>query len=837
MPKKKLNREQLTAIKYTKGPLLIVAGAGTGKTTVITEKIKYLIKNNFANPQEILALTFTEKASFEMQSRVDEELAGFLDLWIMTFHSFCDRILREYAFHVGLPRNYKLLQEQESIALLKKNIFKLKLDYFAPLGNPTKFLEDLKNHFSRLQDENITPSEYLKFAKGKKDRMTKELAQAYKIYDEIKIKESFLDFGDLITKTIQLLKTRPNIRKIYQEKFKYFLIDEFQDTNYAQNELALLLVNKDKNITVVGDDDQAIYRFRGAAISNILNFRNKFPDSKVIVLNKNYRSPQIILDKAYDLIKHNNPDRLEVTENVNKKLISTKKLKGKIKFIHKNKETEEVEEVAKNIIELTKKSYDFKDIAILVRANNHANSFIKSFERLGIPYQFLGPEKLFQKKEVLELTSYLKVLQDPDNSASLFKVLSIEELGIRSLDLIKISNLAKKKNISLFDSCKDSKNDKILNIVNIVENDIEKTKKETGGQILFSFWEKSGILSQLSKNIEGSQAKIENIAKFFEKIKTFEENQKDPNIFNLVDWIDLNSEKADSQFENSNWQNTNAVNILTVHASKGLEFPVVFLVNLVSLRFPSLGRSEVIPIPNELIKETLPKGDYHLEEERRLFYVGVTRAKEKLFLTAANYYADAKREKKLSPFIFESLRDAVVSAELPITNPQQLTLRNYEKALSPLHVDYLSYSQIETFQICPLHYKLRYILKLPPKESASQSFGISIHNTLEDFYEEAKIKKINLKSLFNLYQNNWINQGFLDKIHEEKFFQKGKEMLKNYYQKEFNKKNIPILLEQNFVASLTHENQKIQIGGKIDRVDELSNGTIEIIHLTKTHKK
>ena len=335
----KLDRNQLQAVKHDKGSLLIIAGAGTGKTTVITERIKYLVVKRKVEPQKILALTFTEKAAAEMEERVDKAMPyGNTQMWISTFHSFCDRILRNESIHIGLNPSYKLLTEAESILFLRKNIFEFKLNYFRPLGNPNKFLSAMLQHFSRLRDEDINPNEYLKFVKTnktiKKDKEEHEkyieLANAYLIYENLKAKEGVMDFSDLISNVLKLFRERKNILKNYQNQFDYILVDEFQDTNYAQNELAILLSGNKKNITVVGDDDQSIYRFRGSSISNIIQFKKRFPKVKIITLTNNYRSTEEILNKSYKLIQNNNPDRLEFQEKLNKKLFSVRKIKGEI---------------------------------------------------------------------------------------------------------------------------------------------------------------------------------------------------------------------------------------------------------------------------------------------------------------------------------------------------------------------------------------------------------------------------------------------------------------------------------------------------------------------------
>jgi DNA helicase-2/ATP-dependent DNA helicase PcrA len=465
---KKLNKEQVEAVRYKKGPLLVIAGAGTGKTTVITERIKYLIFSKLAKPSEILALTFTEKAAREMEERVDVAMPyGYTQMWISTFHSFCDRILRAEALHIGLDPKYKLMGEAETVQFIRNNLFKFDLKYFRPLGNPTKFVSGMIQHFSRLQDEDVTPREYMRYTEKlvKKKRKSKEekaeadktieLAKAFKTYDELKVKEGVMDFGDLIVKTLVLFRRRPNILRQYQKQFKYVLVDEFQDTNYAQNELAILLASKDKNITVTGDDDQSIYRFRGAAISNIIQFRKTYPKAKIVVLIKNYRSAQEILNRAYDLIQHNNPDRLEAIEKIDKKLVSQRKqAKGEIEFIHVDRVENEADRVAKKVRELTsKKDFDFKDVAILVRANNHSEPFIRALSRHGIPHQFLGPGRLFKQSEVVDLISYLKLLYDFEDSVALYRLLSIGFFDIKSRDLIKIGNYARRFNKSLYEAC------------------------------------------------------------------------------------------------------------------------------------------------------------------------------------------------------------------------------------------------------------------------------------------------------------------------------------------------------------------------------------------------
>lgn len=827
-----LNKEQTLAIQHSQGPLLIIAGAGTGKTTVITERVKYLITKGLAKPEEILALTFTEKGAREMEERIDIALPlSYGDMWVVTFHSFCDRILRESAIEIGLSSNYKLMTTATSVDLIKKHLFDFDLDYYRPLGNPNKFIEGLLQHFSRLQDELISPEDYLGYAKSYKNTeplevtKVKELTKAYKTFTDLKIKENVMDFADLVTYTNKLFIKRPNVLKTYQQKFKYILVDEFQDTNFAQNILINQLAQKDKNVTIVGDDNQSIYRFRGAAISNIIQFKKTYPEAKIVTLNKNYRSTQSILDSAYKLIKHNDPDTLEYKLGISKKLVAVNtKQSNEVNFTIAKTGQEEAEEVSKSIIHLISKSgYEYKDMAILVRANNHAESFIREFERKGIPHQFLGPTKLFEKEEIIDLISYLKALRSPEDSTSLYRLLSSDVFDIPSLEIIKMMSQAKKKSQTLFEVLLESKNGEVVNLLKIIDKHLKVINKETAGQILYDYLNETGIYNKILE--DENEMKAKNIAKFFDKIKSYEEENRNAGVSAVVDYIDLLMEVGESpSITDGDWGENNAVNILTVHSSKGLEFPIVFLVNLVSERFPSRERHEQIPIPEELIKEVLPKGDFHLQEERRLFYVGMTRAKERLHFTAAQFYGDGKREKKISPFVVEALGEKykftnTVSKQVSVNNYPSLKQNSKTKNNKPIDIDFLSVSQIETFQICPLHYKLKYIYKLPTEATASISFGISIHNTLKDFLTSKK-------DILKIYKEDWKEEGYLNKKHKQEFFEKGESYLLEFLKSGYDKKTKTVALEQKFSLKM---NKSLKIGGTIDRIDNLGNGQYEVI--------
>jgi DNA helicase-2/ATP-dependent DNA helicase PcrA len=865
-------KEQQTAIDSDRGPLLIIAGAGSGKTTVIVKKIEHLLQNKIANPEEILALTFTEKSAYEMEERLDQILPyGFYNLTISTFHAFADQILREKGSEIGLPINFKLMTETEAILFFKKNLFLFNLDYYRPIGNPNKFVQALLTHFHRLRDEDISEDEYLQFVKQNKEfsdeerKKYQELALAYAYYQKLKIKEGYLDFSDLVYYLLTLFRQRGNVLKEYQNRFRYILVDEFQDTNFAQYQLIKLLAppKKNPNLAVVGDDNQSIYKFRGASVANILNFVSDYPQAKVVTLLKNFRSNQNILDVAYQLIKNNDPETLEAKLNISKKLIAQRPNQQQAVNLHWGENiNEETEYVAKKIKTLIKGRYHYRDIAILVRANNHAQPFINTLIQHGIPYQFLGPGILFKQPEVKDLIAYLKFLYDIQDSVSLFRILSMEIFAIDHKDLQILMSFSRQINQSLFQAIEiylsffqpslsqkefeiykkylplltKTTQEKLWQIYQMLKRHIKLTPKKSATTLLYYFLEDSGYLKKLtSPKTEKEEKIILNITKFFERIREFENTHEDSSVNSVVEFLEMSMELGESPLVLKNdIQDFDAVNILTVHGAKGLEFPIVFLVNLVNGRFPSREKNEIISIPPQLIKEPLPSGDYHLQEERRLFYVGLTRAKDFVFLTAARFYGEGKRQTKISPFVIESLGKETLEKNINKEKEakKQLSIFDFQPkeekiiTISNLKKNF-SFSQINVYQTCPLQYRYQYILNLPTAPQASTSFGNTIHATLYQFYQEFKQnKEVDKSILLSLYQKNWIPVGYLSSTQEKKIKKEGEKILTDYFEK-FHHKNLKIIsLERSFKIKLK---ENIIITGKIDRVDIGKEGNIEII--------
>lgn len=870
------NSQQEEAINYDGGPLLVIAGAGTGKTSIITQKICHLILDQHCPPESLLALTYTDKAATEMEERVDKSIPyGYSRVNIFTFHAFADSILRQDGHHIGIPANYRLLTKADVIMLIKNNLFQLPMKQFRPMGNPNKFIEALYQHFSRLQDEDITPKQYTAWTKKQKKILTatdyekqKELALLFSHYSLLKQKQDSLDFSDLLSYLLFLFRTRPGVLSGYQKKFNHVLVDEFQDTNIAQYSLLQLLCPSKKNphLTVVGDDSQAIYKFRGASISNILHFTRDYPKAKIITFTANYRSYQEILDRSYLVITNNNPDTLESKLGISKKLTASRgKESDIVKVTITNTGEEEAESVTKKIKQLVKSGkYSYQDCAILYRAHHHSIPFVNALLSHAVPYQIVGSSALFLQPEIKELIAYLQFLSSLSDSAAWYRVLTMQLLAFDQEDVHSLLAFAKKSALSLYNVCilsiadehpewqkekseqylssippllKDTKQ-KLSILITMVKRHIALASKESAGQIIYYFLVDTGYLKILGKyKTEKEERAAIAISQFFDLLKTLETIQADASIFSAVDYLKTTMELGESPLtKTQDLVRRDAVSLVSVHAAKGLEFPVVFIVNLSAARFPTRRRSETIPLPDALLKEIVPQGDYHLQEERRLFYVAVTRGKDKVFLTAARYYHEGKRLQKVSPFLIEMFPDEWQKWETQQKEQQwQMRLfenKNQEEMQAPLAAApqktflRLSFSQIDTFLTCPKRYAYQYQIRIPTPETSTVSFGSSIHKALQLFYrQQMETGTGSLKHLLHYYDKSWIPFGYANREHVEETFNEGKKMLTQFYKKMHDKHSLPIALEQPFTLHLT---PTVTISGVIDRIDQNDN-TIEII--------
>jgi len=859
----KLNKEQKEAVVFGEGPLLIVAGAGTGKTTVITQRIAYLISSEKASPEEILGLTFTDKAAGEMEERVDRLLEiGYIDLWVSTFHAFCERVLREEGLDIGLSTDFKLLDQTSAWLLMRKNLSLFELDYYRPLGNPTKFLHALISHFSRCKDQGIYPEDYLDYADSLKSNLTdlkedtegervKEIASAFHVYQKLLLDNNFLDFGDLINYCLKLFQKRSRILEKYRNKFKYILVDEFQDTNFSQYELVKLLAAPNNNLTVCADDFQAIYRFRGASYRNIVQFKKDFPKVKEVSLVQNYRSAQNILDLAYLFIKDNDPDRMKYFKEIDKKLKSSFSEKGIIEHFYFKNLDEEAQGAANKIIEILKedKTSSFSDFAILVRANNTANPFCLALERKGIPFQFLASRGLYAKPVILDALSYFKLLDNYHESSAVFRILNLPFLNIPQDDIMNINQYAKKKAKSVYEVLLEvpslKSKEKINFIVSLIKKHSLLTQKRKVSEIFLRFLRDSGYLKYLTSKED--KISLDHLGLFYRKLKDFEESSIDPVLKNFMEEMNLELESGELgklQFDLE--KGPDMVKVMTIHAAKGLEFKYVFLVSMVDRRFPTTERKDPIEIPEKLQKEEIPEGDIHLKEERRLCYVSMTRAKKGLFFTSAEDYG-GQRKKKLSRFLIEMGFKEKEKEKLK--KLERISAKKEERIALP---SYFSFSQLAAFQKCPLQYKYAYLLKIPVHGKAVFSFGQTMHSALYEFVKKeneifsqsdlfgAKEKKaLSLEDLEEIYKEKWIDEWYEDEAQKKEYYKLGERIIKDFYQ--VFQKNPPsilkidgeLALEKPFKLKL----KDYLILGRIDRIDKADKGVKIVDYKTGSYKE
>lgn len=873
-----LNSAQAEAVCHREGPLLLVAGAGTGKTTVITRRLAKLIQDGLATPDQVLALTFTDKAAGEMEERIDALLPyGYTDLWVSTFHSFGERLLHEYGLDIGLPHEFKLLNQTDQWLLLREHIEELGLDYYRPKGNPTKFVEALSHHFSRLKDEMITPEQYIEYAEklclnldveqaktkdlDEEKRVQvdeairiRELARAYHVYQQLLLQENALDFGDLIFHTVQLLKQRPAILHKLRQQFRFIMVDEFQDTNLAQYELIKLIASPKNNLVAVGDDDQSIFKWRGASVSNILHFQKDFPTLKQIVLTENYRSGQPILDLAYQFIQQNNPDRLESKLQIQKRLVAKSGREGKVFHLRRTTGEGEAHTIVRKIAELKQEHPDWtwSDFAVLVRANDHAENILPLLERASIPYQYVASTGLFLKPLMLDILSYLRVVENVHNNLALYRVLTMPMWKLAPEDVMAVLNYTARKPLSMLDTLKNCRAigglsvpgcTTIERLLSLMAQHAQLVREKHAGEAVLKIVQNIGLMKWMTDQEEAKAAQhLVLLNQLFQLIASFEKSAEDKRVKYFLHNVDLMLEAGDAgALKVDIDEGPESVKVMTVHASKGLEFQAVFVVNMVDKRFPSVGRSEPISIPDDLLNEILPTGDAHLQEERRLFYVACTRAKQYLFLTSAEDYGGA-RKKKPSRFLVECGLAEVKAEPTGVVafESQDQAIPAERAVVLSNSSDTFSFSQFEAYERCPWQYRYRFVLKVPAPGNYSASFGRSVHDTLLEFFKRVRsnteaaqgtlfgpAEKPLLptdRDLLKIFEDKWQSDWYATPKAEQEYKEAGKNALKEFYRMHHQAWPKVKYLEKGFSLRL----KDVTVKGKIDRVDGVGESKTQV---------
>lgn len=609
-----LNEEQKSGVFTTEGPVLILAGAGSGKTRVLTHRVAYLIEECGVNPYNIMAITFTNKAAGEMRERIDDMVGyGSESIWVATFHSTCVRILRRYIDRLGYDTNFTIYDADDQKTLMKEICKRLQID--TKIHKEKTFL----NAISSAKDELVDPIEFTTRAAG--DYNKRIQAQVYMEYQRELRSNNALDFDDLLFKTVELFKLDKEVLASYQERFRYIMVDEYQDTNTAQFELIRLLASKYKNLCVVGDDDQSIYKFRGANIYNILNFEKHFPDATVIKLEQNYRSTQNILDAANSVIANNvgRKDKALWTDNGSGE---------KIQFEQLESGYEEADYVARDIASKVRKGeYTYKDCAILYRTNAQSRLFEERFITSNIPYKIVGGVNFYSRKEVKDILAYLKTIDNGRDDLAVKRIINVPKRGIGATSITKVTNFAFDNEMPFYSALRQASDipglgkaaEKIRPFVLFIQS--MRAKLENGyslTQLILEIIETTGYVEELeAEGTEEAQARIENIDELISKISSYEEGEENPTLSGFLEEVALVAD-IDSLDENSDY-----VVLMTLHSAKGLEFPNVYLAGMEDGLFPSYMSITSDDPTNEL------------EEERRLAYVGITRAKERLTITAA----------------------------------------------------------------------------------------------------------------------------------------------------------------------------------------------------------
>jgi len=867
----RLHPEQRDAVTHGEGPLLIVAGAGTGKTQVVTHRIAWLISEKKARPEQVLALTFTDKAAAEMESRVDQLVPyGLVGATIATFNAFCDRLVREHAVELGLTSRLRVESEAEILVFLRERVFELGLERYLPLGRPDDNLRELVRLFSRARNEDVDPERYAAFAATlvdaagddaeKRDRAAaeQEKARAYAKFEQLLFAAGRVDFDSQIRLALRLLRERPHVRRAVQEQYRWILVDEFQDTNHVQFELVRLLAGTRRNLTVVGDDDQSIYRFRGAKIENILQFLEVFPGARQVLLNRNHRSGQRILNDAHRLIRANDPARLEVQNGLDKRLLAQREdpvtgetLQGAVEhhaFASGRDETAWVaDQIADAIESGAARAADF---AVLGRAHNHLDAFAVALQARGVPFRRVGTRGLYSRPEVMLCLNALRTVADPDHGA-VHPVLGDPRFGADPVDLARLGHRAKRFNRGLLklaveaaagrdhgEPLSPATRDAVQRFAALHARLCESAIRRPTSEVLYQFVSESGMLGELSDDLNAEALeKAQNLNKLFGIVSRVGPLLRSDRVPAFIEHLDLLIEMGDDPSAAELEANEDTVSLLTAHGAKGLEYPVVFVVNLVEQRFPQYNKAEGLEFPAELRQlhtGILGAGDPredHYREERRLAYVAMTRAKDRLVLTHASDYG-GRRAAKMSRFVSEALGLPAAPKGAKAASALQ-SIQRYAPAAEPAAAPIaplpdgraltLSHAQIDDWLTCPLKYAYAHVAHVPLAGDPQFMYGNAIHHAIKVWHQH-RIKglPISADDVVGAFDSAWSSEGFLSLEHEELQQAQGRDALRRFVARDAADPRTPLAVETEF---------KFKVGddvviGRWDRIDERREGIV-----------
>jgi DNA helicase-2/ATP-dependent DNA helicase PcrA len=878
-----LNPEQRAAVEHGEGPLLVMAGAGTGKTRVITERIATLLASNPELAGEnILGLTFTDKAAAEMKHRVLKAAGNddrAKDVWLSTFHSFClEKILREANPEI------QPLDDIDHRILLRRNIAELDLKIFRRLSEPAEFLRDFQTFFSRCQDELVTPDDYQQHVDklrreydAQKSSLEpdaralaeeeiakqEELARVYRVSERLLRERNLHTFGAQLLQAVELLKSDAALLDRMREQYRYILVDEFQDTNIAQLELLRLLAGDRRNIVAVGDHDQAIYRFRGASFGSFTIFLKKFCGATAsgaglradknakehfVSLSQNYRSTRRILRVAGEMIANNERSPLLPPKN-----LTTDNPEGeKIRIVEFAAFDEEAHWVASEIERLHAAGAHWKSFAILYRKHVHRAQLVQVLRRRKIPF-VIRKASILGNTLVRDLLAWLRVIALPADNVACARVLAAPYWALEPRDLVRLAERADKKRPrgALWDAVEAAKDEKpkLAELVETMQRLRQSARKKTAPELLDEL-----IATLELAPSETDRQYVERLAEF---VKEWERKTEDNRLRDFIEYLGYFYE-LDGDICIEEEVADDAVQLMSVHSAKGLEFPNVFILRLSKYDFPSGVRRPVFEFPAELMKEEQPQGDFQTQEERRLFYVAVTRAQQRLTLSTI-----VNKRKKASIFLEDILKDAKIqkmdtaqsaprvvvpaeeeTGELEVAAPDPAplfrSLRENSKAYSqialwakafhpprpePLQ---LSASAIGAYETCPMKYLLRYSWGIRGGPNPQTQFGNVMHTTIKEFVGEVRKrgKGVPLEEMWAIFERVWTSAGFPDEYQEKEYRKAGREQLEAFYRSYIAAPADVLYQEKPFELPIEHE---VVVTGRMDQVNRIGDGEVEII--------
>src|SRR5712692_3400515 len=874
----KLNEAQRRAITHGEGPLLVIAGAGTGKTRVITERIRYLLQSDESlSGENILGLTFTKKAAGEMKARVVKATGERgKAVTLATFHSFCETLLKE------VQPDRMALEQVDHWILLRRNMARLKLDKYRRLAEPGQFLSDFISFFSRCQDELVSSEDYQRYAdelaaqleaeraaldedtykeRAEQVAQEREIARVYRASEELLREKNAVALNGLISEAVALLKKNADLREMLQQRYKHILVDEFQDTNIAQLELLHLLSAGQRNIVVVGDNDQAIYRFRGASFGSFKLFLERFTGWKTgedstpyrVALTENYRSTPNILRVATQVIAQN-----EVSADFPKKVLQPAKPEGeRIRIAELATAEEEARWVAEEFARLHSTGQRWKDFAVLYRQHAHRDQLVEELFRRKIPF-VISKLSILEHPLVRDVLAYLRLIAAPFDDIACARVLSAPAWHLQASDLVRLAErAAKKRGTALYDILQapqselpfDASHSALSELLEFLSNHRKTLKRRTAREILCDLIEWLEVPQRA-----GTQDRkyVNQLSQF---VRDWEPKSETRGLAEFLEYLDY-FEQAGGTLSLEDDAPGDAVQLMTVHGAKGLEFPHVFLLRVNQGAFPAKNRSPLFEFPTALMKEALPEGDFHIQEERRLFYVALTRAEQRLTITTLpekkgkvpTFIEDIVMEPavkrrdvlQIAPKVApKDAKDAGVTAQgkenaslFPASaKPPKIFSRiaTWAEAFHPASPEplKLSASAVENYRRCPQQYSFNYLWSLKRGPRATLSFGSVMHTTIKRFIEQLrKGVKLPFEEVERIFETEWSSAGFEDEYQEGEYKKDGIEQLRTFHAAMIQEP--PRVREQEKGFELPLENNVI-VAGRIDQINSLGRSDVEIV--------